>query len=281
MHKFIAHKHSFLSWQKDPILRETLERLSEIFLNITELEPWNALGDSEVIGVVDPLSGETFYNIFMGSMGTLFGIASYRGVLGYYCYKKAKSTSVLREQDEWHLQQNSILSTLEYPHEMYDDVRNTYQGYRIRLEDKKRHPSFIMYEPEFFPVIVSETKARSLLVVFEQILQVCNRLIRGDLTGIIKAKKIFCRVSSNEADGLVWRDSWQDVPDYVPEQLRFSEAAFTHFVKTQDRVTRNGLTWEIDYFIQELPVVNDTGRSFFLASYSSWTLNQVLFLKPS
>lgn len=265
MRRSFAPKHPPASWQKDPLSLETFQRLSVLLVEIGALHPWDVFGDRELFAVLDPLSGETFYNVFMGSMGTLFGLASYRGSFGYQDCVKARKNEPLGKHDEWPLRQHSMLSTFDAKNQMYEDMRDLYANIGISLNDECRYPSFIVYEPEFFPSVVSESQGKSLCFVLEQTLEICRRFLENP-EGIVRPKLIFTRVSTQEGTGLVWRDEWQPPPARPEEPaLSPSERALTRFITTMDRAKiRPFPVWEIDYFLDSTTASDEEGRPVFL-----------------
>src|SRR5438309_10929207 len=72
------------------------------------LQPWKTMGDTDVVGVRDPSSGETGFGMVMGSAGILRGFCLYRGAEGVRIYRQVMEGGIDCEWEDSFAVQNCI-----------------------------------------------------------------------------------------------------------------------------------------------------------------------------
>src|SRR5437868_6653843 len=92
------------------VATETWRRLFEAALSFRNLAPWAWMDDGQVFGVVDPLTGDTFYCCVLGAGRQIYGFVAYRGTAGYAVHLKMQRLGGRRPDPDIGLEQDVIFS---------------------------------------------------------------------------------------------------------------------------------------------------------------------------
>jgi hypothetical protein len=145
-----------------PVRISTWKDLFAATKAFSALQLWKILDDRHVVGVRDPLSGETGYGIVMGSFGTVFGLCLYRGAEGFEIYRRLMEQEVDFEDDDLFAAQNCIKLELGPRSDMKPEDMKVIRELGLSFKGKNAWPEFRSMLPGYPPWFLTESEAKLL-----------------------------------------------------------------------------------------------------------------------
>ncbi len=196
--------------------KKSWKTLFSLALEFRELSPWTYLFDNQVIGILNPISGEMGFSSIMGNLGEHFA-------LFYYENEKALNGMLALEHDRqdvpgfmppdnmltFFLLQKGLMLSFEdkknlRPHEteLYDvldiwaDVKNYSKEDEIMFGEI--YPVFQVYDPLYFPWFPTQDQVKEFIYILQQTLHVLKRVVNQGLkipriNGIYGKEEVFAR----------------------------------------------------------------------------------------
>jgi hypothetical protein len=156
---------------------ETWRTLHNLFSEIYSLQPWTFLEETDVFGIHSPLTDKKYFISIMGSQGTLSAIAAYDGVkaLGQFWNLEESGTA---ESGDVLTIPHFILS---YESEEYTDPNQLKILRSIRKDFgySNQWPEIKYIQSCHFPKDPDDNQLKDLVLIFEQMLDVCKRAERN------------------------------------------------------------------------------------------------------
>jgi hypothetical protein len=175
---------------------------------MNEEEPWNWLGEYQLIGVQDPFSGEMGFCRFVGQrpevvpgMELLLGSPGLAGLIELRNHPGMNSYELMTVRSKLDAS-TSNRSVLE---------RSELDAYkRLQLKFRNNWPCFRSYDQGYLPCMVDFDEARTLLLAMDQALDVAKRA-KTDKNLLLSwddvTQPIFTRTSKITGDRIIWGEA--------------------------------------------------------------------------
>lgn len=225
---------------------------------VRSLEPWKTLDDRDLIGVHDPVTGQTGYACVMGSEGTLYGVCFYRGSEGFDSYLRLVSGEIDPDSMEPIFIQNCLKLELGNKSNLEPEDLMIPKSLGLHFKGTHAWPQFRSLFPGYYPWHLNEDEARFLTLGLEA---VCHHLNQSKLN-----KK---HPSMREGEILMYRKegsgysaSWEPWPIHRPDPLSPISLDYTRVRTARSKATKPDTPWEAGAFYIPSPI-SDGGRPFF------------------
>lgn len=228
----------------------------------SNLHPWEVLGDSEVISVRDPLSGNTGYGIVMGSGGSVFGLCLYRGAEGYDIYRRTIEGEIDREGDDLFAMQNCLKLELGPRSDMMPEDFAVMMELNLSFKGKHAWPEFRSMLSGYAPWFLTETEARFLTLGINAACRHYERVVGREVDESLRESECLM-YTPIEGSPLEFRSEWEPLPAYerkppVPPILNLATISAIKAKKLKPDTE-----WEADVFFLPMPVL-DRERPYFV-----------------
>jgi hypothetical protein len=215
-----------------------------------ELQPWTWLYEDQLFGVVNPEDGQLGYCSVMGNMGEHLALALYLGDEGLSSFFDLSLAEGADAVDAF-LGQRAMQASFEDRDELADEDRRVIRDLGLKFRGRQAWPMFRDYTPGYAPWYLTAAQARFLTLALWQAVEVAARL-RDQPEALIALEESKClvRVSRPAAEGLVWTDEWQALPDEVllpALTFHLDEEKMAALRRKAGRKERRG-AYELDHF---------------------------------
>jgi hypothetical protein len=151
---------------EDPPALEDWRDLLHAALLFHDAAPWTGLGDTPVIGVRDPETGEVGYASVLGANGQVFGLLVFRGPEGLWAHGRANASA---DSPQDGLAALSIAPVLQCTFGPRDGVlreeREVFKTLGLHLRGATAWPTFRSTRPGYMPWRLTRAEARHLSTV--------------------------------------------------------------------------------------------------------------------
>jgi len=130
-------------------------------IRLLSLAPWHKMGDAHLFGVRDPATGEVGWCCVMGSGGTLFGLAVYRGDVGFDFHRRVQRDE-LSEEDALYGQDALTLVFSDRAELTKQELRRL-REHGLSFRGPGRWPMFQSHESGSLPVEFNDVEAERML----------------------------------------------------------------------------------------------------------------------
>ena len=171
---------------------ETLELAKEFHRS----KPWEIMGDGDIFGVLDPISGEMMYCSILGSADEMYGLAVYEGYEGYYMLLNIVN-GIAPTQFDIQQYQNSLLLSFEDREDLEKEEYDLVKAYDVSFRGRKSWPSFRSFKPGYYPWFMDNRDAQKMLFALHEALFVVEEMKKGlYLPDIVNDEELFIRIPS-------------------------------------------------------------------------------------
>jgi hypothetical protein len=231
------------------------------------LRCWEWMHDDQLIGLVDPVTGETGYCCVLGAAGEVFALVVYRGPAGLEVYSKSQAGAL--DLEDAIFVQDALMASLDPRDALEDRDRAVIRSLGLKYRGANDWPLFRSYLPGYRPWYLTREEACFLTHALRQTVEVASRLKdEPDLLVPPESGHLFMRIPSFRDGAIGWSDAWR-VPDRaVPAPAALPEESEERLEAIRASASPSGIDWEIDFFYAPVPVREPGGqRPFFPRAY--------------
>ncbi len=263
---------------KPPSIQEWKE-LYNAAIKFKELGCWNWMGDSDIFGVQNPVTGEIGYCCVMGRLGEHFALAVYLGTEGLEGYLKIKSGVSPSSCDALHLQK-CLMASFEDREFLTREDLQIIKTLGLKFRGRNSWPLFRSYLPGYHPWYLCSEEARYLTMALQQAINVCLRFKDNpEMLTLTTDNQYLVRVPEWEEGSLRWRDEWLEPLKSENEEIDSEPLDENRMESIRRMVPQQPRVWEIDSFYSPDPVRDKEERPYYphvilwLDHYSGLILN--------
>ena len=234
-------------------------------LRFMELRPWESLYDSDVFGVVDPITGQTGYCCVMGALGQVFALCIYRGSEGLEIYRRMQVGEVSLESDDVVALQNCLLGEFEDRAALEKEDLAIIKSLGLKCRGRKAYPVFRSYLPGYGDWFLTEGEAKFLGLAFDAAIDfVALFRAQPDILRRHSPGRYLVYLSRNGVESLQsWTTSWQ-APDPLPDKPILSKPVPREFLsEIVSRKPARTAAWEVGSFIMPNARITDRDRPYY------------------
>jgi len=262
--------------------------------------PWEWLLDSDMIGVRDPVTGETGWCCALGAAGRFFGLGIYRGDEGFHVHRLLHARTVDPEQAPY--MQKAIVVDFTDSKGLDKESRERLRTLGITCRGRNAWPRIEDHEPGFVPRPLQEQDVRLATLALEQALDAFLRarrdrsLVSPDDRGRLLVR-VLDRGAGGKADGAAsnaagesagvsaWVDAREPPPPPLPPEpaAQLDETALQRLRAERPRVDAT-----LEFDVRHAPVIisEHNPRPWFalvalLVDAEAGTIASVDIVKPS
>ncbi len=183
------------------------------------VECWDWLSDSDIFGVLNPVSGEVGYCCVLGELGKVFGLVVYLGTDGLNQYKAIQSGEVGPDGDDAVFFQNCLKVSFEDRNELSKDDLEVIRGLGLKFRGRNSWPQFRSFRPGYFPWYLTEAEGKYLTLGLRQatVVALCFGRDPRMLTGPTKTHYLV-RVPVKSGVEWEWTSQWLEPPPAAKTQ---------------------------------------------------------------
>ena len=224
------------------------------------LQLWEVMDELDLVGVRDPLSGETGYGVVMGSGGTLFGFCVYRGAEGFGIYRRLIEGEADVEEEDLFAAQNCIKLELGPQSDLQSEDLKVIRELGLSFKGKHAWPEFRSMLPGYAPWFLTESEARFLTL---SLTAACHHAATVD-DPETSVRVGGCVVYAPAADGSKgFLAKWEPRPPRMQQPVEQPILNLARINSIRTGKTRPDTSWEADVF--HLPsVILDRERPYFI-----------------
>ncbi len=237
---------------------ETLQLAKEFH----RLKPWEFMGDGDIIGVLDPITGTMMYCTILGSAKEMFGLAVYVDYDGFFLLSNILKGEAPSRFDILQYQ-NSMLLSFEDRNDLEKEEYHLIREYDIPFRGKKSWPSFRRFRPGYSPWFMDNQDAQLMIFALSETLYVANELKKGlILPNIQEDNQILIRIPSENKDIFNFESKYVEL-----DQLFTLEPETRNEISELDlkRISKikNLLPYQIEYVIAyvDLPILEENDET--------------------
>jgi hypothetical protein len=225
------------------------------------IAPWEWMLDSDVFGVLNPVTSEIGYCAVLGRRREVFALVVYLGTEGLRVHQKVQSGEISREDDEAMFAQQCLMASFEHRSALEKEDLSIIKELGLTFRGANAWPQFRSYRPGFVPWFLTQTETVFLSFALEQSVDVCLRFKDNlDLLTPHEEGQYLVRVQGPD---FVWKDKWlRPVPlkeEPVPEPAHIDEVLLARVRKATKE--RRGI-WEGDVFYAPA-AIRDKDRPYY------------------
>ncbi len=249
------------------------EKLYDAAVQFKKTSCWEWMGDRDIFGVQDPVSGKIGYCVVLGSMGEVFALAVYRGTEGLEGITKIHSGMVELELEESMQVQNCLIASFEDREDLQEKDREIIKKLGLKFRGRKEWPLFRSLMPGYVPWFLNKEEARFLTEALQQARAVALR-VRDNPELLIppNADQYFVRSSEKKGRKITWRDCFikpqaqvidaGEKPAYIVDELRLK--------RIKKAASLRGTILEVDFFYAPYPVQERKGQRPYFPYLCLW-----------
>ncbi len=248
------------------------EKLYDAAVQFKKTSCWEWMGDRDIFGVQDPISGEIGYCVVLGSMGEVFALAVYRGTAGLEGITKIHTGMVELELEESMQVQNCLIASFEDREDIQEKDREIIKKLGLEFRGRKEWPLFRSLIPGYVPWFLNREEARFLTVALQQAHAVALRAKdNAELLTPPDADQYFVRLAEKKGRKITWSDCFIkpqviDAPDF-PVAYNMDELRLKRIKKA---ASLRGTILEVDFFYAPYPVQERKGQRPYFPYLCLW-----------
>lgn len=135
--------------------------------------PWSWLSDGEIVGVRDPLTGETAWCAALGAAGEIFGLLAHRGAEGFHVHERMQAGTL--DPDEALFAQKALLIDFTDRADLDRRELSRLRALGLSFRGPQAWPRVESHEPGFVPALPDLRGVQLLTCALEQSLDVFLR----------------------------------------------------------------------------------------------------------
>lgn len=147
---------------------ESLLRLFRAADAFRELAPWEWMLDTQMFGVVNPVTGEKGYCSVMGNLGDYMALGLYPGPEGFRSFLALFGDDEQADPQESIYAQRCLVTAFEYIEEISDEDLALFRSLGLDYEGERAWPDVRSYQPGMAPWAPDEAEVEFLIVALEQ-----------------------------------------------------------------------------------------------------------------
>ncbi len=234
-------------------------------MGLAQAEPWKWMEDGQVVGILNPQTGEKAYCSIMGRDSEFKALAIYPGRQGWWSYLQISNEEAGSDPNEIMYKQRCIVLSFESPAKADADDLALLKHAGLSAATTAWIPSFRSYQPGFVPSTPDLAEFQWINLAVTQVAVAASEVYAGQHVisenGLNKQGELLFR-SVDPASGL-WQSSWlkpDPNADFSPPQIQLSaELALAGRAMPQTEAI-----WLIEeFFVPEPAEDNEGGRAFF------------------
>lgn len=238
---------------------DMLRRLFIAAIEFRDLAPWRWMDDDQLIGVEDPASGEVGYGCVMGALGSMFGLAVYRGPAGYAQHQRLYTGEIDPEDTEAQLAQDCLLMSFEDRRELTPRDLRELASVGLKVRGRNAWPLFRSTRPGYLPWYLEPEDLLLLCVAVEQATDVCRRAASASPFPPPAAGTILMR--RFDADRGLWRDC-QETPPEPPPLSTLTRPSPEKLARLRARIDPRGPVSEVQLIYILAPIAHGSERPY-------------------
>lgn len=243
---------------------EEWQQLYEAAINFKKAGCWEWMYDTDIFGVMNPVTGETAYCCIMGNAGEHYAIAAYLGSEGLDSYFQLLSGEVSPEDPDSMLVQKCLMCSFEDREFLAPEDLKIIKGLGLKFRGRNEWPLFRHHEPGLVPWFINSEQCRFLTHILRQALDVSFRCKKDKKILQHKNPFIFLvrvpQVDSKE--DLSWKDAYLTAKPPKREYVSFTFSNDIDVKRLLKHKTNRGNALEVDIFFMPTPV-KDKDRPYY------------------
>lgn len=226
------------------------------------LEPWNILDDRDLICVRNHSNGDIGFGAVMGSGGTLFGFALYRGTEGLRLYQELidKAGESLDDDDIYALQ-NCVKLEFTSRSDVRPEDHAVMKQLNLSFRGRNAWPEFRSYLPGYAPWFLTEPEARLLALGIKAACVHHERVQKGEVKESIRDGECLM-YEPLDGSASEFRSGWEPLPVYERKSLKPPVLNLAVIDEMKRKKLALGMAWEADAFYLPSTIL-DSDRPYF------------------
>ena len=211
------------------------------------LQPWKTMGDTDVVGIRDPSSGETGFGVVMGSAGILTGFCLYRGAEGFRIYRQVMEGGIDFERDDSFAIQNCIKLEFGLRRELKKEDHAIIRALSFSFRETDAWPEFRSQLPGYAPWFLTEAEARLLTLGLDAACLHCEMLLDGRSDESMRDGEclIYMPDESNKGE---YRSRWGPWPAPAAPPVTLAVLDPARIAELRGISAKRDTPWEADIF---------------------------------
>lgn len=229
-----------------------------------EEKPWEALSEQDIFVIQDPRSKQYLFCRLVGGVGDKFGLEIYLGMDGFFALLEMMAGEEMIWDGLQH--EEALFVSFVDRNELKDADYTLIKQHDTAFRGKKSWPTFISYEPGYFPWMMNVEEGELARFAMAEVLAVMKEQESGlILPNILRDEKILIREldeAMDQAAGLTSRIVQIEslLHENIEEQLELSELEIKRFSKI-----RRVLPCTIEFAVipLDIPIQHEAGKRPF------------------
>ncbi len=167
-----------LAGEEGPSL-EAATQLCNAAADFTLQQPWNVLGDGDLVLLQDPQSGDICQCSVMGALGEVFSLHVYLGAESYRLFCKIDAGKPI-SAGEFYASQHAVSVELVLPSTLTPPDRELLKAVNYPMRRGVHVPIFRTYRPGYRPWYVTQQEATLLTSCLQAVLALCQLLTNNE-----------------------------------------------------------------------------------------------------
>jgi hypothetical protein len=244
---------------------EVWRGLYENALRFMKLQPWESAYDSDVFGVLDPVTGLTGYCCIMGALGQVLALCVYRGSEGLKICRRMHAGDFTQDFDEVAAAQFCLMGEFEDRSALKKQDLAIIKALGLKCRGRQAYPVFRSYLPGYCPWFLTDEEARYLALAFDAAIQFIE-LFRAQpdiLSGGGAGSYLVYQLRSGVDLPQSWTTSWR-APDPLPRAPILHEPMPEDLLREilSKKLIRTA-AWEVGSFIMPNARITEGDRPYY------------------
>jgi hypothetical protein len=237
---------------------ESLKKLFRAADAFREMAPWEWMLDTQMFGVINPVTGEKGYCSVMGNLGDYLALGVYPGAEGFRSFLSLFGDGETEvDPNESIYAQRCLVTAFEYLEEITDEDLTMFRSLGLDYGGERAWPDVRSYRPAMAPWAPDEEEVQFLTLVLEQAtLFAAEVMDNPDLAPVFDPAKGGDLTFRKLVDG-TWTNIMlpPDPPvDFSPAVLEFDPVEIENTLGLLDKIP--GL-WLLETFFLPSPVMEE------------------------
>lgn len=229
---------------------------------IKKLAPWQWMEETDVFGVQFPGADEIGYVSVMGRIEEHYAVSVYLGDEALNKFWDIQNAPQNEENVERILELPQLMASFEDRDMVEKQDRDVIKCLDIKYRGKNGWPLFRSYRPGFYPWFLEQYEIEMLTIALEQTAGMAMRMEDNPtILHMRRERDLLLRVSQEEGNNLVWKDSVRELPPPSPFTLTFRVDHKEMTTLTQ--MPHDVRSAEVDFFMAPAGVAEPGKRPTF------------------